>query len=135
MGLLDQLLGGVLGQTGGGQHQNALLDLAASLIQNQPGGLSGLVEKFTSAGLGQQVASWVSTGQNLPISADDLLSALGRDNVQAASQKLGIPGATASGGLAALLPALIDQLTPKGQIEQGDDLSAALSALRGKLGV
>jgi hypothetical protein len=64
MGLLDQLLGSVLGQTGGGQHQNALLDLAASLIQNQPGGLSGLVEKFTSAGLGQQVASWVSTGQN-----------------------------------------------------------------------
>jgi uncharacterized protein YidB (DUF937 family) len=127
--------GSVLGQPGGGQHQNALLDLATSLIQNQPGGLAGLVEKFTSAGLGQQVASWVSTGQNLPISADDLLSALGRDNVQAASQKLGIPGATASGELAALLPALIDQLTPKGQIEQGDDLSAALSALRGKLGV
>ena len=67
MGLLDQLLGSVLGQTGGGQHQNALLDLAASLIQNQPGGLSGLVEKFTSAGLGQQAASWVSTGQNMPI--------------------------------------------------------------------
>jgi hypothetical protein len=53
MGLLDQLLGSVLGQTGSGQHQNALLDLATSLIQNQPGGLSGLVEKLTSAGLGQ----------------------------------------------------------------------------------
>jgi uncharacterized protein YidB (DUF937 family) len=98
-------------------------------------GLSGLVEKFTSAGLGQQAASWVSTGQNMPISADQLLSALGRDNVQSASQKLGIPGATALGGLAALLPTLIDQLTPKGQIEQDGDLSAALSALRGKLGV
>jgi uncharacterized protein YidB (DUF937 family) len=81
------------------------------------------------------VASWVSTGQNLPISADQLLSALGRDNVQSASQKLGMPGATAAGGLAALLPALIDQLTPKGQTEQDSDLSAALSALRGKLGV
>jgi uncharacterized protein YidB (DUF937 family) len=135
MGLLDQLLGSVLGQTGSGQHQNALLDLATSLIQNQPGGLSGLIERFTSAGLGQQVASWVSTGQNLPISADQLLSALGRDNVQFASQKLGIPGATASGGLAALLPALIDQLTPQGQIEQDGDLPAALGALRGKLGV
>lgn len=81
------------------------------------------------------MASWVSTGQNLPISADQLLSAPGRDNVQSASQKLGMPGATAAGGLAALLPALIDQLTPKGQTEQDSDLSAALSALRGKLGV
>ena len=99
MGLLDQLLGSVLGQTGGGQHQNALLDLAASLIQNQLGGLSGLVEKFTSAGLGQQAASWVSTGQNMPISADQLLSALGRDKVQSASQKLGIPGGRHSEGL------------------------------------
>src|SRR5262249_1550575 len=103
--------------------------------QNQAGGRGGLVEKFTSAGLGQQAASWVSTGQNLPISADQLLSALGRDNVQSASHKLGIPGATNFGGLAALLPTLIDQLTPKGQIEQDADLSAAVSARRGKLGV
>jgi uncharacterized protein YidB (DUF937 family) len=81
------------------------------------------------------VASWVGTGQNLPISDDQLLAALGRDNVQAAGQKFGIPDATASGGLAALLPTLIDQLTPRGQIEHGGDLPAALTALRGKLGV
>ena len=134
MGLLDQLLGSVLGQTGSNQHQNALLELATSLIQNQPGGLAGLVEKLAGAGLGQQVASWVSTGQNLPISADQLTAALGRDSVNSASQKLGIPGAAASGGLAALLPALIDQLTPQGKIEPGADLASALSALRGKLG-
>ena len=133
MGLFDQLLGGVIGQFGGGQQRNALLDLAAGVIQGHPGGLAGLVQQFTSAGLGREASSWVSTGGNLPISAEQLLQVLGQGNIQALGQKLGISQETASTGLAALLPVLVDQLTPKGQVEDGQDLTSALAALRGKL--
>ena len=129
MSLFDQLLGGVIGQLGGGQQKNALLDLAASVIQNQPGGLAGLVQRFTQAGFGDQVKSWVSTGANLPISTDQLTSVLGQANIDAMSQKLGVSAPAVTAGLAALLPHLVDQLTPSGQVSKDQDLAGSLSAL------
>ena len=129
MSLFDQMLGGLIGQLGGGQQKNALLDLAASVIQNQPGGLSGLVQRFSQAGFGDQVKSWVSTGANLPISTDQLTSVLGQANVEAMSQKLGVSVQAATSGLSALLPHLVDQLTPSGKVSDDQDLAGSLSAL------
>ncbi len=133
MGLFDQLLGGIVGQVGSGQERSSLMDLAASVIQNQPGGLNGLLQQFKSAGLGEHADSWVGTGQNKPLSDDQIGSVLGTGNISAMAQKLGINAQTASAGLAALLPVIIDQLTPKGQVEQGADLGSALTALKSKL--
>jgi uncharacterized protein YidB (DUF937 family) len=133
MGLFDQLLGGLAGQFGSGQQRNALLDLATGLIQGHPGGLAGLVQQFTSAGLGREARSWVGTGSNLPISAEQLVQVLGQANVQALGQKLGLSHESASAGLAALLPVLVDHLTPQGQVERDQDLASALDALREKL--
>ena len=134
MGLLDQLLGKALGQQAAAPQRNQLLDLAVSFVQNYPGGLSGLVQQFTNAGYGQQARSWVGTGQNMQISPDDLVQALGHGNVQSMGQQVGLPAQATSGGLAALLPMLVDQLTPKGQVDDQTDLASALSTLRGKLG-
>ena len=133
MGLFDQLLGGLVGQFGSGQQRNALLDLATGVIQRHPGGLAGLIQQFTSAGLGREASSWVGTGANLPISAEQLSQVLGQGNVQALAQKLGLPQESTSAGLAALLPVLVDQLTPTGQVEGGQDFASTLAALRGKL--
>ena len=77
MGLLDQIAGALGGQVGGGSGQNPMIQLVMQLLQNHPGGLQGLIEQFTRAGLGQQAASWVSTGQNLPISPEDLMKVFG----------------------------------------------------------
>jgi len=133
MGLFDQLLGGIVGQLGTGQQKNSLMDLATSVIQNQPGGLNGLLQQFKSAGLGEHADSWVGTGANKPVSGDQVASALGSTNLAAMAQKLGINSQTVSAGLAALLPVVIDHLTPKGQVEQGTDMNAALNALKSKL--
>ena len=136
MGLLDQLAGQVLGGMGsgsGGGGQADLLKIVMSLIQNQEGGLGGLLGKFNQAGLGQQAASWVSTGANMPISGDQLQSALGGDAIGQIASKLGMSSGDASGALAKLLPGLIDQLTPQGQVTEGDALSQGLTALAGKL--
>jgi len=139
MGLLDQLLNEALGQTVRGQQQgaqsqqrNQLLDLAVNYVQTYPGGLPALIQHFTNAGCGAQARSWVGTGQNMPISHDEIGKVLGQSNVQAMGQRAGLPPQATAGGLAALLPAIIDQLTPKGQIDDQTDLAAALKALRAR---
>jgi uncharacterized protein YidB (DUF937 family) len=135
MGLLGQLLGALTGQSASNQQSNTLLDLATAVIQGHPGGLAGLLQQFTSAGLGREASSWVSTGQNLPISAEQIAQVLGVGNVRELGEKFSLSQESASSGLASLLPALVDHLTPKGQLDTETPLSASLSALRGRFNV
>lgn len=155
MGLLDSVLGAVLNN---GQQQQqpqggglgGIIGMLASnpqLIQavtgmlgnnSQLGGLGGLVEKFQQAGLGDVVGSWIGTGQNQPISADQLSSVLGSDALSGLAAKLGVDPSEAAGQLAQVLPGLVDHLTPAGQAPQeglGDsgDLMGALSGMLQKL--
>jgi uncharacterized protein YidB (DUF937 family) len=110
--------------------------MASSVIQmlnNQPGGLSGLLQQFHDKGLGCLVTSWVSTGQNLPISADQIQHVLGSEQVKELAAKAGISPEVASSHLAEFLPMLIDQLTPNGQVPQASSslLESGLSMLKG----
>jgi len=122
MSLLD-LAGQLLGsnQAGGGQN---LLSEVVALVNNHPGGLAGLVQSFQKGGLSEAVNSWVGTGANLPISSNQLQQVLGCEQVQAIASKLGISSNDAGSHLAQLLPAVIDHLTPNGQI--GDSNSGSL---------
>jgi uncharacterized protein YidB (DUF937 family) len=133
MGLFDQLLGGIVGQLGNPQQKTSLMDLATSVIQNQPGGLGGLLQQFKSAGLGEHADSWVGTGANKPVSGDQISNVLGSSNITAMAQKLGINSQAASAGLAALLPVIIDQMTPKGQVDHNADLGSMLAAVKAKI--
>lgn len=123
MGLLDSVVGALGGgQSGGG---NPLLNVVMQLINNpQTGGLSGLVQSFQQGGLGDVVNSWVSTGQNLPISAEQVKSVLGGGALQNIAAQLGVSPEQASGSLADLLPQMVDKLTPNGQVPEGGDLLA-----------
>lgn len=133
MGLFDQVVGALAGGQSGGNA--ALLETVMQVINNpQTGGLAGLVQSFQQGGLGEIVNSWVSTGANLPISAEQIQSVLGGGSLQDMAAKLGIGQQQASDSLAELLPQVIDQLTPNGQLPQGGDLMAqGLELLKGKL--
>jgi uncharacterized protein YidB (DUF937 family) len=128
MGMLDGLIGLMAGGTQ--QGQSPLLQMAAQLIE-QNGGLPGIISKFQQAGMSQQAGSWVSTGQNMPISADQLQQVLGSGQIGQIAQQLGLSHGAAGNGLAQALPQLIDQLTPSGQIspDHNDMLKQALSML------
>lgn len=137
MGLFDSIMSAVQSQVGGAAGgQSDLLSSVVSMINDpQNGGLAGLVQKISQGGLGEQVASWVSTGQNLPVSAEQIQSALGSSTVQDIAAKLGIDSNAAAGGLASLLPQVIDKLTPNGQVAEGGmDVSQVLSSLSGLFG-
>lgn len=133
MGLFDQVVGALAGNPSGGG--NALLETVLHLVNNpQTGGLGGLVQSFQQGGLAEIVNSWVSTGQNLPVSAEQIQSVLGNSTLQDLAAKLGISSQEASGSLASLLPQVIDQLTPHGELpENGDLLAQGLDLLKGKL--
>lgn len=133
MGLLDQIVKGLAGKFLGGSAgtQNPLLDIALNLLTNpQTGGLGGLVETFKSKGLNDVMSSWVSTGQNLPISGKQIQDVLGSDLIQQFAKKLGASNQDVSGGLANLLPGLIDKLTPTGQLPERDTFEQGLKMLR-----
>lgn len=133
MGLLDNLENQALGSLLGGSS-NPLATGLLQMIQNQPGGLQGLVQSFHNNGLGSLVSSWVSTGQNLPISADQIHQALGSSQVQALATKAGISPDAAGSAIAQLLPTLVDKLTPSGQVPAHNDVMDIVSGLLQNLG-
>jgi uncharacterized protein YidB (DUF937 family) len=134
MGVLDQLgsaVGSVLGQGKGAGVSAVLLQQLIAML-SKPGALSELTSKFQSAGLGNILQSWISTGQNLPISGDQIRQVLGAGTVADLAKKAGIGESDTTGALASLLPQVIDKLSPGGKVPAANDLGAALASL-GKL--
>jgi uncharacterized protein YidB (DUF937 family) len=135
MGLLDQVIGAASSKAGQSAGiDNSLLATVMQLVNNpQTGGLAGLVQTFQKGGLAHIVNSWVSTGQNLPISPDQIKSVLGGEQIQSIASKLGISSDQVSGQLAGLLPQVVDRLTPNGTLPESKDLmSKGLDLLKGK---
>jgi uncharacterized protein YidB (DUF937 family) len=94
---------------------NPLMGQVMDLI-NEHGGVAGIAQMFRDHGLGTTIASWISTGQNLPISGDQLEGVLGSSKVQELAGKAGISPDLLCTGLTALLPKVIDKMTPDGKL-------------------
>jgi uncharacterized protein YidB (DUF937 family) len=105
-----------------------------SMLQ-QHGGLTGVLDKFRENGMGQHADSWVGTGANMPISAEQVQQVFGESSISQVASQLGQSHGQASSALAQLLPQLIDHLTPQGQVppDHEDLISKALGMLRGGL--
>ena len=143
MGLLDSVMGalaGAQGSGGGGGQADLLRVVVGMLAQGGPGGGAGglgdLIGRFQQGGLGHLVDSWVGTGENLPISADQLHSVLGSDTVAQIAGQLGLSHADAADQLSQVLPQAVDQLTPHGRVpDEGlggiGDILAQLSNVLG----
>ena len=133
MGLFDELKNVAGSVLGGSAGQSPIARSVLDML-GQGGGLAGLVQAFQQKGLGDIVGSWVGTGQNLPVSPQQIQQALGPQVAQLAAQH-GITADAATGMLSKILPGLVDQLTPNGQLPAGNALEQGLSALRSKLGL
>lgn len=78
------------------------------------------------------MSSWVGTGANQPVSADQISAALGADRIREMVGKAGVSGNQMSDALASLLPQMIDKLTPNGQVPEDNALTQGISALAEK---
>ncbi len=130
MGLFDSIAGNHLGNVLGGQGGSGLAKLAGDVMSgnhaelssevsgllSSVGGIDGLMQKAQQAGLGNVVGSWVGNGANEPISQEQVGQLLGNENLQHLAQKFGIDMNQAGPLVAKMLPAIIDKLTPGGQV-------------------
>ncbi len=134
MGFFDELAGKAFESLGLGKGGNSdLLNAVMEMLNNkESGGLSGLVQSFQQKGLGDIVSSWVSTGKNLPISAEQMLNGMGEDKIGEIANKAGISADAASSLLSEVLPGLIDRLTPNGKIPEGNLIDNGLEMLKEK---
>jgi uncharacterized protein YidB (DUF937 family) len=134
MGFFDEIVSMVGNRLSGSEQQNELIHGIWGLLNNpQHGGVVGLVRAFHDKGLGEIVSSWISTGQNLPISAEQIQQLLGSGQIKQIAQRMGISPEEASSALAALLPHVIDKLTPNGTLPEGALLEQGLSLLKSQL--
>jgi uncharacterized protein YidB (DUF937 family) len=121
--------------TGAGFDPAALAGLQGAI--QQEGGIDGLMAKMRDGGLGPQVDSWVSTGENQPVEPDQLQQALGPDTVQRLSAGSGLNIGQLLPMLAMFLPQIVNMLTPHGTTPQGGVNQAAANSgpdLGGMLG-
>ncbi len=153
MGLLDDILKQATGG-GSGSAQAGGLGAIADLVMKNPqiisaalamlnpkdtsvgggGGLADIVSSFNKGGLGDVMASWVGGGPNKPVDPGSLANVLGPDILGQFAKKAGIGSGDASSVLASVLPELINQMTPQGQVPQGNALDGVLGSLLGQLG-
>ena len=131
MGLLDDVLGmaGMGGAAQSSQHANAMGAIMDYINSPQVGGLSGLAQMFHNQGLGGIVSSWIGTGQNLPVSQDQLQGVLHGQALQNVAAKAGIDPSQLTGMMAQLLPHVVDKLTPNGQVPDSGALAQMMKGL------
>jgi uncharacterized protein YidB (DUF937 family) len=121
MGIFDEIKT-VTGLVSTEQHAGVLAAVMEYVNSPQVGGISGLQKMFEEKGLGHIVGSWIGSGQNLPISSDQLQSVLHSEALNQAAQKFGIDPNQLSSMMSQLLPHVVDKMTPG---DQGAAASAA----------
>jgi len=133
-GGLGDLLGGILG--GGGQAGSGLggnpmlrmlLPLVASMLMN--GGLQKILGQLQQSGKGAKGQSWVSTGPNEPADADDIRAALSEQELAQIAQQLGVSEDEAAEAVAQVLPDVVDQATPEGELPDDAELDRKFGRL------
>jgi uncharacterized protein YidB (DUF937 family) len=110
MGLLDGVLGGVVGA--------GMVSVVNGIIEKH-GGVQGIVNEFEKNGLGATVRSWVGTGPNDAVSPADVHRVLGSDLLQQLSARSGLSVQELTEKLTQVLPQAVDRLTPDGTIPKG----------------
>ena len=132
MGILDGIVSALDSSSGGAPagtaSSSAVVSQVLAMLRGQGGvtnGLGGLMQAFESGGLGHLFQSWVGTGQNLPVSAQQIQSVLGNSGMlQRIAQATGLQPGDVAQHLSTVLPQIVDHLTPNGQIHTGDAASA-----------
>ncbi len=130
--MFDSIINDVQKKFNLGDKGGSLLSALLGLIANPAnGGFGGFISRFRNAGLGGLVDSWVNTGDNTPISNEQLESALGADTLDTVAKQSGLDRNTATSALGYLTPHVVDTLTPDGTVP---DEASLLSKVGGFLG-
>lgn len=119
MGFFDNITGAMMNKVMGDKAPMA--KMAMELFQ-QYGGLPGILQTLKEGGLAEQVDSWVGTGANLNVSAQQIGAALGNSVLTGIATKLDMSSEELTAKIAEYIPDVVNQLTPNGVVENNPAL-------------
>jgi len=124
MALFDSVISEVKERFGlSTEKAGELLAALLGLISDpKSGGFGGFINRFDSVGLGDTARSWITTGDNTPLSNEQLDSALGEGTMASVADQAGVDRETATTAIAGMIPAVVDDLTPDGEIPDESNL-------------
>ena len=144
-GVGNKVGGGMGGMLGGslGALLPALLPAFLGMLGGRSGaanqsGLHQLVGSMQAKGMGDVAGSWVGTGPSQPITAAQVEQLLTPEQLAQLAAESGLPPDQVSQGVAAVLPDVVNTLTPDGTLPDHaqvqattDQLQSALAGLTG----
>ena len=113
LGMGKKLLGDKMGGSGG------IMEALTSLTSGQGLDMGAIADKLKSGGLGDKVDSWMGDGENASVSADEMKSALGDDQINEVATKMGCDSDKAAKTLSDSMPGLMDKMTSGGSFKEG----------------
>src|SRR5437773_10165344 len=125
MSVLNSVIGGKADVK---TEANPIITALSSFLM-QSGGVQGLMNKFTQAGLGNVFSAWVGSGPRQPVTGDQIQQILGSEWINGLAAKLGVVPAQASQLVAEHLPKIVDHLTPAGKISPTINVQQGLAIL------
>jgi uncharacterized protein YidB (DUF937 family) len=132
-GFLGQMLGSIMGGQQGGQR-TAIASILQQVLAADGGGVGALVSRFEAAGLGAHAQSWVSEGDNMPVSAEQIGQVFSPEQIQGWATQAGTTPDKLQAVLAEALPHAVNHVTPGGQVPAANaqpDLSSLVSRFFG----
>ena len=134
---LGTVLAGMLGRRGGmarvpagraagGGGRTALLmmllPLAMRWVQNN-GGMGAVLKRFQQQGYGKQARSWIAPGDNEPLDEAAVEQVVGQAELARMAERLGVPPEEVKQAFAEIMPEMVDQLSPQGELPaQADEV-------------
>ncbi len=127
-GGLGDILGDILGGGRGaptsrfaGPQGDPFRDLVGGAAAG--GVLSDLLQQFDQVGQGEAARSWVSSGENVPVSPSDIEQTFGSDIINQLAGQVGMSKSELLQGLSETLPGVVDQLTPDGRLPTQEEIA------------
>jgi outer membrane protein OmpA-like peptidoglycan-associated protein/uncharacterized protein YidB (DUF937 family) len=119
MAMIDDAINDIAGRFGLGAKAGQLVNEVVNLMTGTPGGIGGFIDKFRSAGLGTEVASWLGKADGATLTGPAVERVLGSAPLGGIASRLGLGTGVVATAIGALLPKLIGQITPGGVIPSG----------------
>lgn len=135
-GMLGSVLGGLTGQNQQAGGQSKLLLILIPFVLNwvqKQGGFQQALASLTQSGLGQQVQSWVSNGENQPVQPSQLAGVFPEPEVEQVAAQAGTSTNEVYSTIAAVLPQVVNAITANGQAT-GNGSTNQIQQVLGMLG-
>jgi len=105
-------------QAGQGAQEKSLIEGVVDMFKGE--GVNGMVQRFREKGLEETVKSWIGTGANQNITANQVRDVVGQEKISQLAGQTGMSEEKVATVLTEVLPDAVDRATPDGKMDDFD---------------